>query len=171
MGEDVLLSRFESLDAYEKAGVALRKDAGFLKSLAGTGGQFTVSERVKMATVVPYATEARLERALAEKPERPRQYMQAVLQMRQGGQAGAYEAVGKLADIVEGSGRLRLVTAYETSIGQRGELTDLWVYPDGMGDLSYRAGDPLAELIGQLREAAPEEQISFLNPLPYSPLQ
>ena len=51
MGEDILLSRFESLDAYSKAGVALRQDAAFLKSLAATGGQFTVRETVKTAKV------------------------------------------------------------------------------------------------------------------------
>jgi hypothetical protein len=171
MGEDVLISRFESLEAYSQAGVSLRKDPAFLKSLAANAGQFTVVESVKAATFVPYATEARLERALAERPAKPRQYMQAVLQVRQGRQAVAYEAIGKLADLAEGGERLRLVTAYETSIGRRGELTDLWVYPGGMGDLSYRPGDPLADLIAGLREAAPEETISFLNPLPYSRLQ
>jgi len=168
-GEDLLISRFESMTDYERAGASLRKDPGFLKSLASVGS-WSVRESSKLAVFVPYATEQRLERALAERPASPRQYMQAVLHLRLGGQPAAYEAIGRLADIVDGSGQGQLVTAYETTVGQRGELTDLWAFPR-VPDLSYRPGDPLAELMVTLREAAPEESMCFLNPLPYSRLQ
>jgi hypothetical protein len=170
MGEDVLVMRFESMTDYEKAGVSLRNDKQFL---SGTGamGKWEVGESAKVAAFVPYATEARLEKALTAKPAKPRQYMQAVLKMKLGGQPTAYAAIGKLADTIEAGGRMALATAYETTVGQRGELTDLWVLENGAPDYSYRPGDPLAEIIASLREAAPEESTCLLNPLPYSRLQ
>ncbi len=171
MGEDVLVIRFESAGEYEKAGIALRKDAAFLASLASVAGSWHVKETVKVANIVPYATEARLEKQLAARPEKPRQYLRAVLGMKYGGQPATMAALDKLADIVDASGRMALATAYETSIGTRGELTDLWVYENGVPDLSYRPGDPMAELVAALREGAPEESTSYLNPLPYSKLQ
>jgi hypothetical protein len=170
MGEDLLVMRFENMTDYERAGVSLRQDAAFLKSLQAVGA-WTVTESAKLAAVVPYATERRLEAALADKPEKPRQYMQAVLQLKMGGQLQAYEAIGKLADMIDASGRMKLVTAYETTVGRRGELTDLWVVEGGVPDLGYRPGDPLAELMAGLREVAPEESMNYLNPLPYSRLQ
>ncbi len=171
MGEDVLVVRFDSTADYERAGISLRKDAAFLKSLASVAGAWVVSESVKVANIVPYATEQRLEKQLGARPEKPRQYLQAVLRMKYGGQPATMAALDKLVDIVDSSGRMALVTAYETSIGQRGELTDLWVSGDGVPDLSYRPGDPMAELVAALREGAPEESISYLNPLPYSKLR
>ncbi|MCC7365479.1 MAG: NIPSNAP family protein [Dehalococcoidia bacterium] len=169
MGEDMLLMRFENMAAYEAAGLSLRNDAKFVAAVSARK-EWTISERAKTANIVPYATEQRLERMLA-KPEKPRQYMQATLQVSLGGQPKAYELIGKLADLIDGSGRMALATAYETAIGQRGELTDIWAYFDGMPDLSYRPGDPIAELTAELRKVAPEESITYLNPLPYSKLQ
>lgn len=171
LGEDVLVMRFESLGDYEKAGLSLRRDQAFLKAIGSTAGQWTVTESAKSAVTVPYATETRLERALAARPAKPRQYMQAVLHLTMGGQPVAYEAIGQLADLIDSSGRMALATAYETTLGLRGELTDLWVLEGGVPDLSYRPGDPLADLIARLRTVAPHETIAYLNPLPYSRLQ
>jgi hypothetical protein len=171
MGQDVLLTRFENAAAYEQAGNSLRNDREFAAAAGAIGSQFGVSESAKMAVPVPYATEQRLEKALAARPEQPRQYMQAILNVRLGGQPRAYEAVGKLADLLDGGEAMHLVTAYETTMGVRGELTDIWVMASGMLPLAYRPGDPLADLIAGLRQVAPEESMYYLNPLPYSPLQ
>jgi hypothetical protein len=97
--------------------------------------------------------------------------MRAVLQMVTGGQPAAYEAIGKLADMTDESPAMRLVTAYETNIGQRGELTDIWVCNNGVPDFSFSTADPLGELISGLRKVAPEESINIMHPLPYSRLQ
>ena len=171
MGQDVLLTRFENAAAYEKAGASLRGDAAFLAGVDKMAGQFELQESVKMAAPVPYATEQRLEKALAERPAAPRQYMQAVLQMRLGAQPKFYDTLQKLADLTDQSEAFRLVTAYETTIGQRGEATDIWVMPNGILPLAYTPGDPLAGLVADLRKAAPDESTYYLNPLPYSPLQ
>jgi hypothetical protein len=170
--QDLLLARFDSLAAYEQAGAALRRDKGLSDGLAALLAELQIGEEVTLASTVPYATEQRLERALKEKPERPRQYLQATLHVRLGGQPAAYEAISELAERAEQVGALQLVTAYEASTGVRGTLHDLWVLPQGLRDLSYRAsGGVLSDLERKLRAVAPEEELTYLNPLPYSPLQ
>ncbi len=172
MGRDVLLFRFENLGAMERARASIGKDAGMYKAfgaLIESGVQIT--ESTKAAYPVPYATEQRLENALSAEPDSPRQYVQAVLQLTLGGQEKAYEHLGKLADWGEEAGALELVTAYETAVGQLGQLTDLWILPHGVSNFDYVAGDAVAEITGPLREVAPDESVYYLNPLPYSPLQ
>ncbi|MFN0145397.1 MAG: hypothetical protein ACKVT1_02720 [Dehalococcoidia bacterium] len=171
MGQDVLLIRFENATAYEKAGQSLRADTEMAKSMASWAGKFSLSESAKMGVPVPYATEQRLQKALTAKPAKPRQYMQAILNVRSGGQLKFYDVVGRLSDMTDSGEAINLVTAYETTVGQRGEATDIWVMPGGLFPLDYRPGDALADLMRDLREVAPEESTYFLNPLPYSPLQ
>ncbi|OAI39727.1 hypothetical protein AYO38_07110 [bacterium SCGC AG-212-C10] len=171
MGQDVLLLRFDDLSSYTEAGLALRADKKFLEGYSQMAGKFVITESTKLCAPVPYADEARLEKQLGQKPEKPRQYMQAQLIISPGGQPKFYEAVGKLAALTDAGDFLNLVAAYETTIGQRGEATDIWVMPRGLTSIAYRAGDPLAELMVDLRAAAPEESTYYLNPLPYSPLQ
>lgn len=171
MGQDVLLMRFESAAAYEKAGLSLRSDAAFLASTATVGSAFQVAESVKMAAPVPYATGQRIEKWLADRPAKPRQYMQAVLNIKSGLQPKFYDVLDRLVKLIDGSGSFELVAAYETTVGQRGEATDIWVMPKGLPPLDYTPGDPLGGLVADLRVCAPEESTYYLNPLPYSPLQ
>jgi len=170
MGQDVLLARFETLADYEKARASLWNDAELAKWIETTAlSEFELAESAITAVEVPYATEQRLERALAAKPAKPRHYLQAVLDIKLVNQAKAYELIGRLADTVESDGG-GLVTAYQASTGPRERLTDIWAFEDAP-DLSYRAGDPLGDLVAPLREVAPEESMYYLNPLPGSPLQ
>ncbi len=171
MGQDVVLMRFENAAAHEKAGASLRSDEAFLASMANVGSAFQVAESLKMAAPVPYATEQRIEKWLADRPAKPRQYMQAVLNIKTGLQPKFYDVLDRLVKLTDGSGAFELVTAYETTIGVRGEATDIWVMPKGLPPLAYAPGDPLAELVADLRACAPEESVYYLNPLPYSPLQ
>src|SRR5690606_3423618 len=124
MNEDLLLIRFDDMAAYERASQSLRKDRAMGEGVAKLMGSVTIEETASLAYPVPYATEARLEKALAEKPEKPRQYARAVLELKLGGQLKAYALIGKLADFVEERGAMQLATAYETAIGKRGTLTD-----------------------------------------------
>jgi hypothetical protein len=169
MGQDLILARFENLAEFEKASASLYNDAELAKWIPLALEEFEVEESVIIGAQVPYATEQRLEKALAAKPEKPRQYMQAVLEVGLGDQAAAHELLGKLADTID-SGAGGLVTAYQATSGPRERLTDIWAF-DSMPDLSYQPGDPLGELVAPLREVAPEESIYYLNPLPGSPLQ
>jgi hypothetical protein len=148
-------------------------DDGVLTGLAAAmeGSGLTVSETVKVAEVVPFATATRLEDALESTgaADSPRQYMIARLGVTAAGRALAYELIAELADTFGARGRMQLVTAYQTDLATTGELTDLWVM-DRLGDLSYRPSSPSA-LVDRLRTVAPDESIDYLNPLPHSPLR
>ncbi len=169
MGQDLLLARFENLAEFEKASASLYNDAELAKWIPLALAEFEVEESVVIGAEVPYATEQRLEKALSAKREKPRQYMQAVLEVNLKDQMAAHELLGKMMDTID-SEDLGLVTAYQATTGPRERLTDIWVF-DSMPDLTYRPGDPMAELVAQLREVSPEESIYYLNPLPGSPLQ
>ena len=128
-------------------------------------GEIEIEEVTKFTQSVSYGTAERLDAALEASPDQPRQYMLAVLQTATGGLLPAIEAIGGLVDTMDSAGALQLVTAYASRIGRSGELTDLWIMPHGPGGMmEYRAGDPLREIIEPLREHAPEESISFMNP-------
>jgi hypothetical protein len=142
---------------------------GLVAAIEGSG--LTVSETVKVAEVVPFATATRLEETLESSvaADSPRQYMIARLGVTATGRALAYELIAELADTFGARGRMRLVTAYQTDLGTTEELTDLWVM-DRLGDLSYRPSSP-STLVDRLRTVAPDESIDYLNPLPHSPLR
>ncbi len=170
MGQDVLLFRYDSLTEMEKARASLMRDRVLLERFpkAVQEAGIRVEESSKLATPVPYATEQRL-RAVLARPAAPRRYLQAVLQLTLGGQPKAYSLIEQLAARMEQAG-VQLATAYETDVGTRGQLTDLWALP-AFPDFAYRPGEQNDDLIGALREVAPEESFYLLSPLPYSPMQ
>ena len=172
MGWDISLHRYESMAHAEQCLAALGQDRALWGAVEKLRGELEIEEITKFADQVSYATEARLDAALNAKPDQPRQYMLAVLQTVTGGLPPAIKGIGGLVDAMEQADALQLVTAYTSRIGRTGELTDLWIMPKGpTAMLRYRPGDPLHEIIGPLRAHAPEEEIYFLNPLPYSKLQ
>ena len=83
---------------------------------------------------------------------------------------GVYEAVRGVwrMDIVKAK-RYKLVLAHSTTVGIRGEITQLWAGPTG--DLHYQPDPDEPAVLTTLREAIPEETVILLNPLPYSRLQ
>jgi hypothetical protein len=62
------------------------------------------------------------------------------------------------------------VTAYETAVGPRPQVTDLWAL-EGPPALAYSRADPFGRFVEPLRAFAPEEEVYWLNPLPYSRLR
>lgn len=172
MGWDVSIQRYESMAHAEECLASLGQDTTLWSAVEKLRGEIEIEEVTKFAHRVSYGTEERLQAALDAKPDQPRQYMLAVLQTAGGGLLPAIEQIGGLVDTMDSVGALQLVTAYASRIGRSGELTDLWIMPAGAsGMMQYQAGDPLKDVIGPLRENAPEESIYFLNPLPYSKLQ
>ena len=172
MGWDLSIHRYESMAHAEECLSSLGQDRALWSAVEKLRGEMEIEEVTKFANRVSYGTEERLQAALDANPEQPRQYMLAVLQTVTGGLVPAIDAIGGLVDTMDSAGALQLVTAYASRIGRTGELTDLWIMPGGaQGMMEYRAGDPLKDIIGPLREHAPEEEIYFLNPLPYSKLQ
>ncbi len=172
MGWDISLHRYESMAHAEQCLASLGQDRVLWSAVEKLRGEIEIEEVVKFANRVSFATEQRLQTALDAEPDQPRQYMLAVLRSTGAGRLPALEGIGNLADTMERAGALQLVTSYASSTGRTGELTDLWILPRGPGGmLNYRAGDPLKDIIGPLREHVPKESIYFLNPLPYSKLQ
>ena len=172
MGWDLSIHRYESMAHAEECLASLGQDRALWSAVEKLRDEMEIEEVTKFANRVSYGTEERLQAALDANPEQPRQYMLAVLQTVTGGLVPAIDAIGGLVDTMDSAGALQLVTAYASRIGRTGELTDLWIMPGGaQGMMEYRAGDPLKDIIGPLREHAPEEEIYFLNPLPYSKLQ
>ena len=172
MGWDLSIHRYESMAHAEECLGSLGQDKALWSAVEKLRGEMEIEEVTKFANRVSYGTEERLQAACDANPEQPRQYMLAVLQTVTGGLVPAIDAIGGLVDTMDSAGALQLVTAYASRIGRTGELTDLWIMPGGaQGMMEYRAGDPLKDIIGPLREHAPEEEIYFLNPLPYSKLQ
>ena len=171
MGWDLSLHRYEDMAHAERALASLGQDKALWSAAERLQGEVQVEEVTKFARQASYGTDARLDAALAAKPDKPRQYMLAVLETASGGAPAAMEQIAKLADVAEGAGALQLVTAYASTIGRTGEITDLWIMPNGLGGFDYQAGDPLHDILGPLRDHAPEESLFYLNPLPYSKLQ
>ncbi len=172
MGWDISLHRYESMAHAEECLNALGQDRALWGAVEKLRGELEIEETTKFANSVSYATDTRLNAARNAAPEQSRQYMLAVLQTVSGGLLPTIEGVDGLVDRMESANALQLVTAYASRTGRSGELTDLWIIPKGPAAmLQYRPGDPLHEIIGPLRAHAPEEEIYFLNPLPYSKLQ
>lgn len=172
MGWDLSIHRYESMAHAEECLASLGQDTALWSAVDKLRGQIEIEEITKFTNSVSYGTAERLETALNAEPDSPRQYMLAVLQTSTGGLLPAIDTIGSLVDTLEGAGAMQLATAYASRIGRTGELTDLWIMPHGpSGMMEYRAGDALADIVGPLREHAPEEEIYFLNPLPYSKLQ
>ena len=172
MGWDLSIHRYESMAHAEECLNSLGQDTALWSAVDKLRGEIEIEEVTKFANTVSYGTEERLQAALDANPDQPRQYMLAVLQTATGGLLPAIKTIGGLVDTMDSAGALQLVTAYASRIGRTGELTDLWIMPQGPGAMmDYRAGDALKDIVGPLREHAPEEELYFLNPLPYSKLQ
>jgi len=172
MGWDLSIHRYESMAHAEECLNSLGQDTALWSAVDKLRGEIEIEEVTKFANTVSYGTEERLQAALDANPDQPRQYMLAVLQTATGGLLPAIKTIGSLVDTLEGAGAMQLATAYASRIGRTGELTDLWIMPHGpSGMMEYRAGDALKDIVGPLREHAPDEDIYFLNPLPYSKLQ
>ena len=173
MGWDLSIHRYENMAHAEECLNSLGQDKALWSDVDKLGGEIEIEEITKFANTVSYGTEERLQAALeTSDPAQPRQYMLAVLQTVTGGLLPAIDIIGGVVDTLESAGALQIATAYASRIGRTGELTDLWIMPHGASTMmDYRAGDAQSETISRLREHAPEEEIYFLNPLPYSKLQ
>ncbi|MCY3570340.1 MAG: NIPSNAP family protein [Chloroflexi bacterium] len=172
MGWDLSIHRYESMAHAEECLNSLGQDKALWSAVDKLRGEIEIEEITKFANTVSYGTEERLQAALDANPDQPRQYMLAVLQTATGGLLPAIKTIGSLVDTLEGAGAMQLATAYASRVGRTGELTDLWIMPHGpSGMMEYRPGDALKDIVGPLREHAPDEDIYFLNPLPYSKLQ
>ena len=78
----------------------------------------------------------------------------------------AGEALSDLADSLEAAGSWQLFTAYQTTYGDRREMSEIWI----AGDITrewYPQAAPVATLAA-LDAATHEASIHLLDPLPFS---
>jgi hypothetical protein len=171
MGQDVALYRFDSMADYEKANASLGADASLGPVIAKMLESVEMAETTKIGTPLGEAAERGLARALAETPPAPRQYGQAVTKLVFSGQMRALELLEEMAAFGAERRLGSAVASYRTTTGPGPEATQIWLLPDGAAPLAYQREDPFSRFIEPLREVAPEEEVYWLSPLPYSPLQ
>ena len=129
-----------------------------------------IREQVKYGVALPHATEERLQRTLQSgNREAPRQYWLTRSVVPLGGEPAAYPLLAEITEQPENASEFQLVHAFATTVGTRGEVTELWCSPPT--DLSYRPVPDEPEASAKLRKLVPEEELILLNPLPYSKLQ
>ena len=172
LANDLMLIRFESQAEREKAEASLLGDAPLLDRLRGKLAKAGVQtgEEIKFAVALPHATEERLQLALKTSNARePRQFWLTRTTIPLSAGPAVYPLLSQVADQVENRGTHKLVLAHSTTVGIRGEITQLWAGPTG--DLHYQPDPDEPAVLTTLREAIPEETVILLNPLPYSRLQ
>ena len=171
MGQDLALYRFDSLADYEKANASLGADPTLGPVIGKLLETVEMAETTKLGSPVGAAAERGLAAALASRPAAPRQYGQRVTKLIFSGQLRGLELLEEMAVFGAEQGLGSAVASYTTTTGPGPEATQIFLLPEGATPLAYQRDDPFAHFIEPLREVAPEEELYWLCPLPYSPLQ
>jgi len=166
------LYRFDSLEEYVRIRAEVRADERF-RALVGKylASPIQLSEVITIGTTPAWFEPGKLSRAIAETPVVPRQYVLAIVQIPMAGTVRAHELLAQNIAHAETAGAFQVVAAYEPLAGQRGELKIIGIFPQGLPPLGYQAGTPDPPNVDQVRAVVPDEEVYYLNPLPYSPLQ
>ena len=78
----------------------------------------------------------------------------------------AGQALSNLADGLEAAGSWKLFTAYQTTTGDRREMSEIWI-TDGFAGEWFPEAAP-AEALAALAAVTQEASLHLLEPLPYS---
>lgn len=165
------LYSFESLVAMSESGAKQREHAAAMEGLYDWVQPSSFRYRRHVHFPTPFSPPERLVEIAAEKPAAPRQYVEIKRRVLFGKQAEAYELIQAQIAQQEAAGTFRLALSYDTLFGEFGELTVIGILPEGQPSLAYMrdaSDDALAE---KLSAVVGEEEVHFLNPLPFSPLQ
>ena len=167
-----MLIRFESQTERQKAEDSLLGDTVLINKLrqklekAGV----LIREEIKFATPLPNGTEERLKLALElSNLKTPRQFWLTRSLISLGKSNVVYDLLHESADQVESASDSRLIHAYQTLVGKRGEISHLWASPKRELDYSVPRSEPGA--LAFLKENISEEELILLNALPFSKLQ
>jgi hypothetical protein len=167
---DVTLYRYESIPAIANVSSSFGQDPSYIEATEALLSDLTIEETRTLAFPLTCSTSDRLEQTLAEEPATPRRY---ILQRRilPGAQRmRAKDLIGSSVDAVEKAGAARLVAAYEPLFGDVTRSTELWVLPEGVGELDLRESVE-TDLLQDLDQLAPACEIRRLEPLRYSRLR
>ena len=170
------LSRFDSLASYERARASLEKESSrstwIVEALQGVD----VTEVISVGEPSPYSPDELIDRALAESGASPRKCFQRIARMRLGMEEEAKKHLAVIIrEVEENSGAIQLITGVQSILGRRDELKDTFILPKGSGcagrGTSSRGRYSRATPSIAGTPASRKRRRSFLNPLPYSPIQ
>ena len=167
-----MLIRFESQTERQKAEDSLLGDTVLINKLrqklekAGV----LVREEIKFATPLPNVTEERMRLAFElSNIKTPRQFWLTRSLIALGQSGMVHDLLNEFADQVESASNDKLIHAYQTLVGKRGEISHLWASPKRDLDYSVSGSEPSA--LASLKENIAEEELILLNALPFSRLQ
>jgi len=165
---NLVLVRFDSMADYETA--AARFEAERAKGTLAPLAEFSVREQVRLARTLPYATDERLETALASSSDKPRQFIYARLKTH----ANHLPAVAAEMENMVGLARStsQLATAYTFLTDEPGELVNFWASEAGPMDMPWKEAAPrYPAAYEEFYEVIEYETVDYVNPLPYSRLR
>lgn len=167
LGRDLLLSSTESMAAMEALGPKLFQHDALVEGLPRLMGLgFTLDEIAKNAVTLACADDRRLRQGVSDPDAAPRCYRLIRRRVGFAGMQAASDAIAELADGLEAAGSWKLFTAYQTTTGDRGEISEMWIAPDITREWYPPAApaEPLAALDAVTRQVS----MHILDPLPYS---
>jgi hypothetical protein len=167
LGRDLFLTTTESMAAMEKIGPRLLEHKTLTEGMSRWAELgFTVDELLKNGRPFEFADDRRLQQGAENAGNSPRCYRLIRRRVGAAGMATASEALSNLADGLEAAGSWQLFTAYQTTYGDRREMSEIWIADDITREWypQVASTEPLAALDAVTQEAS----IHLLDPLPFS---
>jgi hypothetical protein len=164
--ELLVLTRFDGLGAYEQASALLFQDRELGRSLNVLLRDIVFEEEITFGQPLPYAGPERLQAALALGAPAARLWFHAVTPVRFGTQRESFRALAESAALLEASGELSLVAAYEAVSGLRGLVNEFWAGPANSSPAALAATLSAAPGAG-----LPAREVLALEPAAFSPLR
>jgi hypothetical protein len=167
LGRDLILSSAESMAAVEQIGSKLAEHKTMIAGLprfAELG--FAFDEILKNGTPFSFADDRRLQQGAADASGAPRCYRLIRRRVGVTGMAAASEALSELADGLEAAGSWQLFTAYQTTYGDRREMSEIWIARDITREWYPQAAS--TDALAALDAVTDEASIHLLDPLPFS---
>lgn len=167
LGRDLFLTTAESMAAMEKIGPRLLEHKSLTEAVSRWAELgFTVDEVLKNGRPFAFADERRLQQGAANTGSGPRCYRLIRRRVGVSGMAAASGALSDLADGLEAAGSWQLFTAYQTTYGDRREMSEIWIADDITREWYPQAAS--TEVLATLDAVTYDASIHLLDPLPFS---
>ena len=167
LGRDLFLTTAESMAAMEEIGLRLLGHKSLIEGMSRWAElEFTVDEALKNGRPFEFSDDRRLEQGSNNTDSTPRCYRLIRRRVGVTGIAAASNALSSLADQLEAAGSWKLFTAYQTTYGDRREMSEIWIADDITRQWYPEAAS--TEVLAALDAVTQEASIHFLDPLPFS---
>tara|TARA_B110000285_G_scaffold34511_1_gene36690 strand:- start:1026 stop:1691 length:666 start_codon:yes stop_codon:yes gene_type:complete len=170
LGRDLFLTTAESMTALEKIGPRLLEHKSLTEGMSRWAKLgFTVDEVLKTGRPFEFSDERRLQQGVANTGSAPRCYRLIRRRVGAPGMAAASEALADLADGLEAAGSWQLFAAYQTTYGDRREMSEIWITDNITREWYPHAAS--TEVLASLDAVTYDASIHLLDPLPFSKAQ